>query len=303
MTIILTGSNGFTARYFADYILRNQFANQIVGIDISTSNLNTNINKYFSINEFDRFTDFCNNIFDEVKLFHFGGLLGNHPINELIEANVVWTSNYLEVAKNIKKLKCFFNTGSSSEYGNQNVDIVHEKLLPNPISNYGISKNLQTQLVLNFSKTYEINSILTRTFNICGPGLNYNFVIGKLIKEFFDVKNSKKSFVEIGRLDSERDFIDIRDAVKIYWHLSELNYINEIFNVGSGKKIKIKNIFDFLTKKFGLLPEIKNKNITLLKNDLDSQCADITKLRINIDLIPEIPIEKSLADMINDSTK
>ena len=299
MTIIITGSNGFTARYFSDYILRNKFAKQIVGIDVSSSNFNNNIIKYFSLIEFDRFTDYCINIYDEVKFFHFGGLLGNHPISDLIETNVIWTSKYLEIAKNIKKLKCFFNIGSSAEYGRQNVDIVHEKLLPNPISNYGISKNLQTQLVLNFSKIYEINSILTRTFNICGPGLNENFVIGKLIKEFFEVKNSTKNYVEIGRLESERDFIDIRDVVKIYWQLSELNYFNEIFNVGSGKKIRLKNIFDFLTKEFDLLPEIKIKNITLLKNDLDSQCAELTKLKFNIDFIPEIPLEKSLLDMIN----
>lgn len=210
-----------------------------------------------------------------------------------------WTAIYLETALKIKSLHSFINIGSSAIYGKQKKKLLHEDLKPNPITDYGISKYLQEKLVMHFKNQLNCNSISTRTFNLFGPNLSNKLVIGKIINEFQKVKNGAKDFIEIGRIDSIRDFIDIRDAVKIYWLLSDVTSDNMLFNIASGNSYSIKEIYNYLTCIYGFSPRIKKHFITPFELDVDRQNADISRLNNKISISNYYTIEKTLLDMYN----
>jgi len=297
--VVITGSNGFSALYLAKFIKESNLAKLIFGIDVSNENKNNFVDEYFALNEYGAFSESLTTISENVRFFHLGGLLGHRPLTTLIESNVLWTSRFIDSASRIKNLQCFVNIGSSAEYGRQDMGILSEDLVPNPITNNGISKHLQTQLVLAAAKFSKARAICTRTFNLIGPGLNQNLVVGKMVKEFKQVRDGFKDKIELGRMDSKRDFIDVRDAVKAYWLLSEKAPGGEIFNVASGRSIEIRELYRICTNIFSFSPEIDQKITAPLGLDVDYQYADISKLKKNIAFDCFYSIEVTLRDMID----
>ena len=298
MTVIITGSNGFSAFYLSQFVKENRSASSIIGIDISRESKNHCVDVYFSLADFPAFAKRIESVRGKSRFIHLGGLLGHHPLPLLIEANVLWTSRYLEAACAIRNLESFLNVGSSAEYGVQQAQVLREDLSPHPVSNYGISKHLQSQLALCASRTTDLRVISTRTFNLIGPGLAENLVIGKMIREFKKVREGSKNVVELGRLNSKRDFIDVRDAVKVYWRLSETEVSGEIVNVGSGSSYAIEEIYESCAKIFGITPTVAHNAVALTAQDVDYQKADISKLRSLITLPSFRPVEESLQDMV-----
>lgn len=299
MTVVITGSSGFSAFYLSKFIKENKVAERIVGIDLSSDNQNTYIDEYFALSEHEAFAESIAATGEDIRFFHLGGLLGHHPLPTLIETNVLWTSKFIDIASRIKNLQCFVNIGSSAEYGRQDVETLSEDLAPNPVNNYGISKHLQTQLVLAAGRVLNVCVICTRTFNLIGRGLRENLVVGKILREFKEVEEGSRDKIELGRMDSKRDFIDVRDAVRAYWLLSENLADGEVFNVASGKSHEIKEIFDICANIFGFSPEAIQKTHAPLTHDVDCQYADISKLKKNIAFDCSYPLEVTLRDMID----
>jgi len=297
MTTIITGSNGFSGFYLAEY-LKSLSSDILIGIDLQPNNNNKFIDVYYSTAEFQSFSKYIEEINNDIRFFHLSGLIGSLPLPELINANVYWTSKYLEVIKNIKNLKIFVNIGSSAEYGLQSEMTLQESLITHPVTNYGISKDIQSKLVLHFGRIFNVPVVSTRTFNLIGPGLSEKLVAGKIVKEINQIASGRKTNMELGRLDSKRDFIDIRDAVKIYFQLSEKPPIGEIVNVARGKSHQISEILEICKKVKNIDPPVKLNYYTDKKQDLDFQYADIIKLQSIVGKINYIPFEKTIKDML-----
>jgi GDP-4-dehydro-6-deoxy-D-mannose reductase len=279
--IVITGSNGYSAWYLSKYIKEVNIDTRCIGIDVHPASLNHYIDNYYSLKDFNLFRKALTSIDHPIKFFHLAGLLGNHSLPDLIEANVLWTARYLELLNELRKPDCFINIGSSAEYGKQNTQLLGEDLIPNPVNTYGLSKLMQAQLVFHFGSLIKFYIISTRTFNLIGPGLTRNLVVGKLIGEFLEVYNGKKEKIEIGRLDSIRDFIDVRDAVKYYYSLSITKPNYHYINVASGNSYSINDILKIISKKIGIDPKIQqNLNSGLKKGDVDITNAEISRLKL-----------------------
>ena len=297
MINVITGSNGFSAKFLIEHILLKK-SSKIIGIDIQEDNNNEAI-EYFSLRNFDKLEECLISQSGEVTLYHLGGIIGNHKLPDLIKANVYWTSKYLNLCSKIKKIKMFVNIGSAAEYGEQKVMMINENLIPNPISNYGISKDMQSKLVINYGRVYNLPVISLRTFNLIGPGLGDNLVVGKIIKEFNFLSEGKKNIIKIGRIDSKRDFIDIRDAVRIYSILAESDCFGSVINIARGKSLEIREIINVCKKVYKKNPEIVSNFISPKGQDLDFQFADTHKMKKFTNNLQFITIEKSIEDMKN----
>lgn len=298
MTVVVTGSNGFTAHHFIEYILNHQLADQIIGIDVTEKSANSQVHKYFSATELEGAVKVFQDIRDELRVFHFAGVVGDKPFRELVSANVLWSADFLEAIRNVTALTSVLNIGSSAEYGRQTVTRVAEETTPNPLTFYGITKHLQTQLALCLWKSFALPVVCTRTFNLVGPNLSDKFVCGTLAKQFAEFKMGLRKKVKVGRTDSSRDFIDVRDAVRIYWELSNRGQKGAVYNVGTGRPTSINDVYLALEKLIGMaVPREHTESCG--KGEIDSQSADVSRLE-NEKLTPMwIPMEESLRAMID----
>ena len=305
-TILITGVCGFTGKHFVDYIKDLGLDINIIGIDVKKSKLNSK--RHFRFIKCDlldkkRISSIVRKICPDY-IFHFAGVNFSNNYKRLLDYNVIATLNLLDAAvKNkTKSTPRILIVGSSAEYGITplNKQPIIESIALRPVTPYGVSKASQDLLSLQYYFQHGLHIVLARPFNIIGPGQPSRFICGSLVGQIKNMQSNKTSRLIVGNLHTKRDFVDIRDVVKVYWMLlrTKKNISGEVFNIGSGKAYSIREIVEMLLSYCSFTVKIKQKREIIRLNDIPYQRASIAKIKRTIKWHPEIPIKASLKDML-----
>lgn len=174
----------------------------------------------------------------------------------------------------------------------------NEETKQNSNSIYAIGKKEQEEMVLTFGKAYRLPSVAMRYFNVYGPRQSlsnpYNGVAAIFMSR---IKNNHPPIInEDG--SQTRDFIHVYDITRANIMALESEKTNyQVFNVGSGKPIAIKDVAELLIKlyKSKLSPEITYK---VRKLDVKHCYADITKLTKLVGWKPKITLSEGFKELI-----
>ena len=189
-----------------------------------------------------------------------------------------------------KKIEKFIQIGSSAEYGSLKTPH-HEKKICKPISSYGKSKLKITKYIIKSYKIFLTPIIVVRLFQVYGEKQNINKIIPFIIYNCA----SKKKF-NLTKGTQLRDFCHIDDIIKAIFILlkSKSKKINgEIFNVGLGKSISIKNLTKMIKRKIGFGNPIFNI-IPNKKNEILKSVASIKKIKKITGWFPKISLNKGI---------
>ncbi|PLX15428.1 MAG: epimerase [Candidatus Muiribacterium halophilum] len=189
-------------------------------------------------------------------IINFAGISYAAEENPLIyyKVNTIAVENILSsVIESDIKLKKLILPSSAVVYGKNANPKTSEDECPEPINHYGISKLAMEKIASIVSDN--LNIIITRPFNYTGPGQDDRFIIPKIIKHF---KENKKE-IELGDIDSKREFNDIRFVCYVYKKLLLSDCSNAILNICTGKAYSIREIIKIIGK-------ITNNNILIKKN-------------------------------------
>jgi len=221
---------------------------------------------------------------------------------ETLSTNIISQVNLLEAIRGLKMSPRFLAVGSSEEYG-----LVHPDELPikesnplRPLSPYAVSKVAQDMMGYQYFKSYGLPIIRTRAFNHEGPRRGDVFVTSSFAKQVAEIEvGDRDPVIYVGDLKPRRDFSDVRDIVRGYWRLLERGEPGEVYNLCSGHSWSIQQVLDFL------LEQSKVKNITvtvdpsrLRPSDVMVLEGDATKVRTATGWEPEIPLERTLRDLL-----
>jgi UDP-glucose 4-epimerase len=136
-----------------------------------------------------------------------------------------------------KKIKKFIQVGSSMEYGLAKSP-QKENAKCSPQSAYGKAKLLSTQFLLNLCKKKNFPATIIRLYQVYGPYQDLNRLIPIIINS---CKDNKVFPCSHGR--QYRDFLYVNDLIDaIFLILKNSQVKGQIFNIGSGKPLKIKNV-------------------------------------------------------------
>jgi len=208
------------------------------------------------------------------------------------KANVQSTLNLLK-ACNTKKLKKFVYAASSSCYGIAKQIPTTETAQISPEYPYALTKRLGEELVLHYSKIYNLNSTSLRFFNVYGPRARTSGTYGAVFGVFLAQKIANKPYTVVGNGTQTRDFTYVSDVVdsiiKVY---KKKNISGEIFNVGSGKTVSVNRIVDILGGKKIYIPK--------RPGEPDKTFADIRKIKTKIGWHPKVNIEKGISYLLKD---
>lgn len=218
-----------------------------------------------------------------------------------IENNVFSQLNLLEACSSLKLNSKILIIGSSDEYGN-----IDPKYLPAsedtplaPSSPYALSKLIQDFMGLQYFTNRNLFIVRVRPFNHIGPGQSRNFVVPDFVSQIVELEKMGGGTIKVGNLKAQRDFTDVRDMVRAYLLALEKGKPGEVYNLGSGKSIKINDILNKLI----LLSRVKiaiGKDKTLLRPvDIERIYSNASKFRKQTGWTPQIPIEKTLEDTLN----
>jgi dTDP-L-rhamnose 4-epimerase len=163
-----------------------------------------------------------------------------------------------------------------------------------PISIYGITKQVQEQLVLNVSKSIGIAGVALRFQNVYGPGQSLTNPYTGILSVFSNLILNKKNINIFEDGLESRDFVYIDDVVNsIELALTNENANNKSFNVGTGVATTVLEVASILQQCYSIeVPTIISGNYRL--GDIRHNFADVSKIKNDINWIPQTNIKQGL---------
>jgi GDP-4-dehydro-6-deoxy-D-mannose reductase len=221
---------------------------------------------------------------------------------ETLTTNTISQLNILEAMRALKLDTRIQVAGSSEEYG-----LVYEDETPikednplRPLSPYAVSKVAQDFLAYQYNQSYGIFAVRTRAFNHTGPRRGHVFVSSDFTHQVALIEKGKKdAFIEVGNLEARRDFSDVRDVVRAYWLSLEKGEPGEVYNIGSGKAITIQGLLDMILTMTDARIEVRRMPERMRPSDVELLVADYGKFNRATGWEPEIPLEKTIHDLLN----
>lgn len=217
-----------------------------------------------------------------------------------MELNVNGTLNVLEAARALDPLPKVLLIGSSEEYSPSDAPLSEES--PTDATNpYGISKMAQERFADAYADRFGLKVYRTRSFNHAGPGQAPVFVLPSWCKQAAEIDASgKPGVMSVGNLEVARDFTDVRDVVRAYRLLIESDHADEVFNIGSGTALPLREILATITGFSSQPIEVQVDPALLRPSDNPVICCDARKAHTLLGWEPEIPFAQTLRDIFDE---
>lgn len=212
------------------------------------------------------------------------------------DINVNGTLNVLIAAKNAGVKKVVY-ASSSSVYGDCKDFPEKECFVPAPISPYAVSKLTGEHYGYTFTKTFGLEVVSLRYFNVFGPRQNPESKYSAVIPAFiFRMLSNKPPVVEGTGLQS-RDFTYVKNVVLANLAAAKTPGIGgEVFNIACGETYSVLDIIRHLDKILGT--RTKPKFISARRGDVKKTMADISKMKKALKTTPKIGFEKGLKETL-----
>ncbi len=163
---------------------------------------------------------------------------------------------------------------SAGVYGAKNDNPIKESDILNPISTYGYHKKIVEELCENYSNSYGLRVAVIRFFSIYGPRLTKQLLWDASLK--LSLEETEAIFWGTG--EETRDWINIVDATKLIFKISECNDQFSIFNGASGNRVTVKVVLEMLRDALGGEATVQFNGLVRVGDPLYFH-ADVTKPR------------------------
>ncbi len=189
--------------------------------------------------------------------------------------------------------------GSAAEYGCQPRGVAFaESATARPVGDYGRTKLVATDLVVDRVDQGEVRATVLRVFDPVGPGAPDHSLAGTALREIRHALEARASFVTLGQLSSCRDFLagaDVAAAVLRAAHGSELP---PLLNVGRGVATSSRSMVELLASAAGFEGDIfESSGGAGHASPSVWQQADLTLLRRHLHWVPSTSIAEAVRDL------
>jgi GDP-4-dehydro-6-deoxy-D-mannose reductase len=217
--------------------------------------------------------------------------------------NALGTARLLEAARALAPDARVVVAGSADIYGLQPRAAypLRESVAPNPASPYAASKVAAEAFALAAAHTYGLDVVVTRAFNHIGPGQDPRFVVASFARQLAAIAAGGPPLLEVGNLEAQRDFLDVRDVADAYVALAERRAPGGVYNVARGEAVAIKEILRRLITIARVPVEVREDPSRMRPADVPLILGDAAKLRAASGWAPRISLERSLRDIYDDA--
>jgi len=241
-------------------------------------------------------------------VFHLGAQ--SYPLTsfdspiETLQTNILGTANLLEALRNSDYKNARIHVCASSEiFGKVPKEKlpIDEECSIHPASPYAISK-VGTDLIGRFyAEAYGMCVMTTRMFTHTGPRRGDVFHESTFAKQIAMIEHGlQEPKIFVGNLNSLRTYADVRDAVRAYWMLLNINpKAGEYYNIGGTYTCKVGDTLNFLISQSSVPNiEIVVDPDRLRPIDADLQVPNTEKFTTHTGWKSEITFEKTMLDLL-----
>jgi UDP-N-acetylglucosamine 4-epimerase len=312
--ILITGGAGFIGSNLSEYFLSKGY--KVVCLDNFATGHRHNLkdfvdNPNFRLIEGDiRNASDCKNAVIGVDYVLHQAALGSVPrsINDPVTTNDVNVSGFLNmlVAASDAKVKRFVYAASSSTYGDSAGLPKVEEVIGKPLSPYAITKYVNELYADIFSKTYGLETIGLRYFNVFGRKQDPNGAYAAVIPKFVMQLMQHESPVINGDGNFSRDFTYIDNVIQmneLAMTTTNERAINTVYNTAYGDRNTLNNLLNYLKEFLSKYdPEIANISIEYGPNrvgDIPHSLASIDKAKELLGYDPKFSLQEGLEEAVD----
>jgi UDP-N-acetylglucosamine 4-epimerase len=305
VNLLITGGAGFIGSNLVEHFLNDERIGLVRVLDDLSNGLYENIAPFEFHPKFEFIEgdicdyDTCKRAMKGIHKVTHQAALGSVPRSienpmRTNEVNVGGTVNILHAAKEegADRVVLAF---SSSTYGDSRELPKVEERIGNPLSPYAVSKLACEHYAQVFCKTYDLNFVGLRYFNIFGPKQNpdnpYAAVIPLFCRAFIEDQSPRIN----GDGTHSRDFTYVENVI----HANDLalftdnnDALNQVYNVACGDQVTLNEMVDMLRQITGkdIHPVYGPERI----GDVKHSNADITKIRTKLGYEPKVKMYEGM---------
>ncbi|MFH1947498.1 MAG: GDP-mannose 4,6-dehydratase [Candidatus Magasanikbacteria bacterium] len=218
-----------------------------------------------------------------------------------VQTNALGVLNLLEAYRNVCPDAKFYQASSSEMFGTSVEEDGYQRETTHmtPVSPYGCAKLFSYSLVRNYRNAYKLHASNGILFNHESPRRASNFVTNKVVKAAVKIKLGLQDSLEMGNMDSYRDWGHAKDYVRAM-HLILQQEKPGDWVVATGETRSVRDMCKYVFTKLGLNYEdyVKINPKYLRPEELPYLKGDSTKIRTQLGWKPEYSFEALMDEMI-----
>lgn len=218
--------------------------------------------------------------------------VAHEDLSEMYQSNVVGAINLVDAAAAPEAaVERVLVASSANVYGNAARLPILESAAVAPQNDYAVSK-VAMEYALSVRKARE-KLIIVRPFNYTGVGQAAHFLVPKIVAAH--VRQCET--LELGNIDVERDFSDVRDVVRAYLGLLVSKRPTHPLNVCSGRPVSVRFLLDTMRRLSGHDPRLLTNPSLVRRQDIRTLYGSDEQLRMLIGEYRSHSIEDTLVWM------
>lgn len=309
---LITGFSGFVSQHFLNLLESNQQPVIILGVDINEPEIISEFEyvqcSFQKLNLLDK--EAVYNMLSSFKpdyILHLASYSSvayswKYPVEAFANNSNIFL-NLVDQVRLLNLKSRILSVGSSEEYGNITEDQIPitELTVTRPNSPYAVARVSQEMMSVIYANNYDVDIVMTRSFNHIGPGQKDIFVISSFAKKLTDIKKGliNSNSIVVGNIALIRDFVDVRDVVKAYYLLLEKGKKGNVYNICSGKGYSLDEILKKMMEILSLSVTIEVDKDLIRPDDNKIMIGSNKKLSIETGWSPTIDLNTSLKNIID----
>lgn len=295
---VVTGGAGFIGSHLAGALARR--GDRVIVLDDLSSGKEENLNALgpgVDFRQVDISIEAIDVHFEGVDtVFHLAAIPSvERSVSDPIRthrANVDGTVRVLDAARK-GGVRRWVGASSAAVYGDDRELPKREDMRPDPVSPYGAHKAVLETYARTFWRTYGLETVALRYFNVFGPGQDPDSPYTGVMARFVSALVEGRPPVVFGDGTQTRDFIAVEDVVEANLRASTAEGAGgEVFNIAGGRPRSVNELLDAIQKALGTA--IRPVHEARRPGDIVHSVADITRAVAVLGWVPR----ESFADAV-----
>ncbi len=301
---LVTGGAGFIGSHLVDELLEN--GSMVTVVDNLSTGHRSNIDHLNDRIQFvegdirdaeliNRVVKGCDVVFHQAAVVSVAISIQDPP--HACDVNDLGTVQVLDAARR-NGVRRVVMASSSAVYGDDPCLPKSEEMVPKPLSPYAVQKLTGEYYASVFKKLYGLETVCLRYFNVYGPRQDPTSPYSGVISIFMDMATTERVPTIYGDGGQTRDFIYVKDVTRAnFLAATESAASGKVFNVGTGKFIRIRDLWDLIGKSSGVSmdPVFGPPR----SGDIRESVSDISKIGKHLGFQPQVELRQGIKDTLH----